>query len=166
MFSIAYRFSNKQVRKRMLRNQLFSMLLNMEELFDQHCSLPYAATRFLRSPHTSRFGPGTTKCSISICFDDCSTTDQMAQSPSSSPRILPDFKRERSSRPASILAAVFQASIPCFTQIGTATVRMRPPLPRRSIITHLPSRSRISSMLREASSRRRSAQPTRRAMIT
>ena len=64
------------------------------------------------------------KCSIPISFDDCSTTDQTAQSPSSSPTILPDFESGRSSLPFSIFAAAIQASIPCFTQIGTATVRM------------------------------------------
>ena len=32
-----------------------------------------------------------------ICLDDCSTTDQIAQSPSSSPIILPDFESGRSS---------------------------------------------------------------------
>jgi hypothetical protein len=66
---------------------------------------------------------------------------QIAQSSSSSPRILPDLETGRSSRTSSILAAVIQALIHCFTHIGTAAVRSRPPLPRRSIITHLPSRS-------------------------
>jgi hypothetical protein len=69
------------------------------------------------------------KCSIPICFDDCSTTDQMAQSPSSSRKIFHDFDTGRSRRPSSILAAVIQALIPCFTHIGTATVRILPPLP-------------------------------------
>ncbi len=75
------------------------------------------------------------KCSIPICFDDCSTTDQIAQSPSSSATSLPDFESSRSSLPFSSLTAAIQASIPCFAQIGTATVRIRPPLPRRSMIT-------------------------------
>ncbi len=103
---------------------------------------------------------------MQICFDDCSTKDQMAQSPSSSPSILPDFESGRWSRPLSIFAAVVQASIPCLTQIGTATVRTLPPLPRRSMITHRPFPQLNSSILRDASSRRRRAQPTSRAMIT
>jgi hypothetical protein len=37
-------------------------------------------------------------------------------------------------------AAVVQALIACFTHTGTATVRTRPPLPRRSAITHRFSR--------------------------
>jgi hypothetical protein len=36
-------------------------------------------------------------------------------------------------------AAVIQALIPNFTQMGMVTVRMRPPLPSRSASTHLPS---------------------------
>jgi pimeloyl-ACP methyl ester carboxylesterase len=44
---------------------------------------------------------------------------------------ISDFESGRSSLPLSIVAASVQASIPCFTQIGTATVRIRPPLPRR-----------------------------------
>jgi hypothetical protein len=47
------------------------------------------------------------------CFDDCSTTDQIAQSPSSSPTILPDFESGRSSLPLSTLAAVIQVSMAC-----------------------------------------------------
>src|SRR5438445_10057393 len=73
------------------------------------------------------------KCSIPICLDDCSTTDQMAQSPSSSPTILPDFESGRNRLPLSISAAAIQASIPCFTQMGTATVR---PLPTSLSIPH------------------------------
>ncbi len=53
--------------------------------------------------------------------------------------LLVIFERGRSSRPSSIFAAVIQALIACFTQMGTATVRILPPLPRRSMITHLPS---------------------------
>jgi hypothetical protein len=48
---------------------------------------------------------------------------------------LPDFESGRSRLPLSISAAAIQASIPCFTQMGTATVRRRPALPRRSMMT-------------------------------
>jgi hypothetical protein len=65
------------------------------------------------------------KCSIPICFDNCSTTDQTAQSLSVSRLILPLLETDRSSRPSSIPAAVLQASMPCSTQMGMATVRMR-----------------------------------------
>jgi hypothetical protein len=40
---------------------------------------------------------------------------------------LPPFAIDRSNRPFSMLAAVIQALIPCFTQTGTATIRMRLP---------------------------------------
>src|ERR1700720_4491587 len=71
------------------------------------------------------------KCSIPICFDDCSTTDQTAQSLRVSRLIFPLFEIDRSSRPSSMPAAVIQALMPCLTQIGMATVRMRRPLPSR-----------------------------------
>jgi hypothetical protein len=64
----------------------------------------------------------------------------MAQSPSSSPTILPDFESGRSSLPFSIFAAVIQVSMACLTQMGTATVRMRPPLG----IEHPATSSRIA----------------------
>ena len=55
-----------------------------------------------------------------ICFDDCSTTDQTAQSLNVSRLTLPLFETERSKRPSSMPAAVIQALIPCLTQIGIA----------------------------------------------
>jgi hypothetical protein len=51
------------------------------------------------------------------------------QSLSVSRLTLPLFETDRSSRPLSIPATVVQTSMPCFTQIGMATVRMRRPLP-------------------------------------
>jgi hypothetical protein len=69
-----------------------------------------------------------------------------AQSLNASPFSFPDFEMERSRRPSSISAAVIQMSIPCFTQIGTATVLTRPTLPRRSAITHRPYRIWMSSI--------------------
>src|SRR5260370_6340840 len=71
------------------------------------------------------------KCSIPICFDDCSTTDQTAQSLSVSRFTFPLLETERSRRPSSMPAAIIQALMPCFTQMGMATVRMRRPLPSR-----------------------------------
>jgi hypothetical protein len=53
-----------------------------------------------------------------ISFADCSTTDQIAQSPSSSPINFPLLESDRSNRPSSTFAATIQASIPCLTQIG------------------------------------------------
>jgi hypothetical protein len=41
---------------------------------------------------------------------------------------FPLLETERSSRPSSIPAAIIQALMPCLTQIGMATVRMRRPL--------------------------------------
>jgi hypothetical protein len=41
------------------------------------------------------------KCSMPICLDDCSTTDQIAQSLSVSRLIFPLFDTDRSSRPSS-----------------------------------------------------------------
>jgi hypothetical protein len=105
------------------------------------------------------------KCSIPICFADCSTTDQIAQSPNSSPINFPLLESGRSKRPSSILAAVIQASIPCLTQSGIATVRTRPPFPQRSGKTHRPSRISIPSTSRLASSCRRRAQPSSNAKI-
>jgi hypothetical protein len=58
-------------------------------------------------------------CSIPICFDDCSTTDQTAQSLSVSRLIFPLFEINRSRRPSSMPAAVIQVLIPCLTQMGT-----------------------------------------------
>jgi hypothetical protein len=58
------------------------------------------------------------KRSIPICCDDCSTTDQTAQSLSVSRFTFPLFETERSSRPLSIPAAVVQTSMPCFTRSG------------------------------------------------
>jgi hypothetical protein len=80
----------------------------------------------------AELGAGTAEvvsaeCSIPICFDDCSTTDQTAQSLNVSRLTFPLLETERSSRPSSIPAAVIQALMPCFTQIGMATVRMRLP---------------------------------------
>jgi len=72
-------------------------------------------------------------------FDDCSTIDQTAQSLSVSRLIFPLLEIDRNSRPSSIPAAVIQALIPCLTQIGMATVRMRRPLPSRSARTQRPS---------------------------
>jgi len=51
-----------------------------------------------------------------------------AQSLRVSRLIFPLLETDRSSRPSSIPAAVLQASMPCLTQIGMATVRMRRPL--------------------------------------
>src|SRR5258706_16419549 len=51
------------------------------------------------------------KCSIPICFDDCSTTDQTAQSLRVSRFIFPLFETDRSSRPSSMPAAAVQASM-------------------------------------------------------
>jgi len=79
------------------------------------------------------------KCSMPICLDDCSTIDQTAQSLSVARLILPLFEIKRSSRPSSIPAAIIQALMPCLTQIGMATVRMRRPLPSRSARTQRPS---------------------------
>jgi hypothetical protein len=53
-----------------------------------------------------------------ICFDDCSTTDQTAQSLRVSRLTLPLFETERSSRPSSMTAAVIQASMPLFDPDG------------------------------------------------
>jgi hypothetical protein len=75
-------------------------------------------------------------------------------------RIRPPLRMERSSRPRSSPAAEVQASMPCFTHTGMATMRIRSPLPRRSAITQRPSRIWISSIYREDSSSRRRAQPT------
>ena len=83
------------------------------------------------------------KCSIPICLDDCSTTDQTAQSLKLSRLTFPLFEMDRSSRPSSIPAAVLQALMPCLTQMGMATVRMRRPLPSRSARTQRPSQSGI-----------------------
>jgi hypothetical protein len=60
------------------------------------------------------------KCSIPICCDYCSTTDQTAQSLNVSRLIFPLFEMERSSRPLSMPDAVIQASMPCLTQMGVA----------------------------------------------
>ena len=76
-----------------------------------------------------------------------------------------DAASGRSSRPLSILASASQLSTPCLTQSGTATVRTRPPLPRRSASTQRFSLSWMSSTRSEASSRRRRAQPTSSARI-
>ncbi len=62
----------------------------------------------------------------------CSTTYQLAQSLRLSRLSLPLFETERSSGISSIPAAVSQALMPCLTQMGMATVRMRRPLPSRS----------------------------------
>ena len=59
-----------------------------------------------------------------------------ASLPGFPPIFLSPFLTDRKSRPSSILEAVSQTVIPFFSQTGTATVRMRPPLPRRSAITH------------------------------
>jgi hypothetical protein len=47
------------------------------------------------------------KCSIPICFNDCSTIDQPAQSLRVSRLILPFFEIDLISRPSSILAVTF-----------------------------------------------------------
>jgi hypothetical protein len=75
-----------------------------------------------------------------ISFADCSTTDQMDQSVSMSPLIFPPLRTGSKSRPSLIDAAAIQTSIALSTQIGIATVRTLPPLPRRSQMTHRPSR--------------------------
>jgi hypothetical protein len=77
----------------------------------------------------TQLGAGATeswapKCSIPICLDDCSTTDQTAQSLRLSRLTFPLFETERSSRPSSMPAAVIQALMPCLTQMGMATVRI------------------------------------------
>jgi hypothetical protein len=43
--------------------------------------------------------------------------DHIAQSPSSSPTILPDFESGRSSLPLSMLAALIQASMACLIHV-------------------------------------------------
>ena len=73
-------------------------------------------------------------------FRGGSTTLHTAQSLSSSPTTRPLLETGRSSRPALWPAAAVQESIRSLTHIGMATVRMRPPLPRRSAITQRPSR--------------------------
>jgi hypothetical protein len=108
---------------------------------------------------------GAPKCSMPICFDDCSTTDQTAQSLNVSRLIFPLFETERSSRPSAMPAAVIQALMPCLTQIGTATERMRLPFPSRSARTQRPSLCWMVSTSSSASSFRLRAQPTRSARI-
>ncbi|WP_187143428.1 hypothetical protein [Terriglobus albidus] len=78
-----------------------------------------------------------------ICSADCSRTDQIAQSPRSSSINFPLLESGRSKRPPSILAAIIQASIPCLTHSGIATVRTLPPFPLRSGKTQQPSRISI-----------------------
>ncbi|MDX6461747.1 MAG: hypothetical protein QOE55_5444 [Acidobacteriaceae bacterium] len=114
----------------------------------------------------AQLGAGTAqvvapKCSIPICFDDCSTIDQTAQSLSVSRLTFPLFETDRSSRPSSMPAAIIQALIPCLTQMGMATVRMRRPLPSRSASIQRPSRCWMVSTSSSASSLRRRAQPTK-----
>jgi len=70
------------------------------------------------------------QCSIPICCDDCSTTDQTAQSLSVSRLTFPLLETERSSRPLSMAAAVIQASMPCFTQMGWRRCVCVAPCPR------------------------------------
>jgi hypothetical protein len=72
----------------------------------------------------------TDKCSMPICFEDCSTIDQTAQSLSVSRLIFPLFEIDRSSRPSSMPAAVIQALIPCLTQIGRRRCGCAAPCPR------------------------------------
>jgi len=54
----------------------------------------------------AQFGAGAPKCSIPICLDDCSTTDQTAQSLSVSRLTFPLLETDRSSRPSSMLEAI------------------------------------------------------------
>jgi class 3 adenylate cyclase len=96
----------------------------------------------------------------------CSTTDQIAQSLSVSRLTFPLLETERSSRPSSMAAAVIQALIPCLTQMGIATVRMRLPFPSRSARTQRPSLCWMVSTSSSASSFRLRAQPTRSARMT
>ena len=54
-----------------------------------------------------------------------------SQSLSVSRLIFPLLETDRSSRPSSMPAAIIQALMPCLTEIGMVTVRMRQPLPKQ-----------------------------------
>ena len=75
---------------------------------------------------------------------------------------FPPVRMIRRSRPSPIPAAACQALMARLTQTGTATVRTRLPLPRRSAVTQRFSRIWISPTSSAASSLLRSAHPTRR----
>jgi hypothetical protein len=84
---------------------------------------------FLRQSFAQvRRRPCAPKWSIPICFYDCSATDQIAQSPSSSRRIFPDLETGRSRRPSSILAAVTK---------GCSSFRTRSPWSARRFLYQL-----------------------------
>ena len=75
------------------------------------------------------------------------------------------FPIARKIRPEEIRAALVQERIASLTHSGTGTVRTRPPFPRMSAKTALPSRSWRSSIRSATSSLRRRAQPRRTARI-
>ena len=117
-------------------------------------SVPDSAQRI--TPNNSQsYRSGAGRGRRSVQFQSASPIARRpTKSPSSSPISFPLFEIGRNRRPSSILAAIIQASIPCLTQRGIATVRTRPPFPQRSGKTHRPSRISIPSTSRLASRRR------------
>jgi hypothetical protein len=93
------------------------------------------------------------------------TTCQTVFSEIPCPQSLPARQTHLNSGPLSITAAVNQASIVSFTQLGTGTVRMCLPFPIRSTMAQRSSRRCNLSNVSSASSRRRSPQPSSIAKI-
>src|SRR5258705_1896556 len=90
----------------------------MDECPSRNLICSRSAPLFLHSFAQVRRRSWAPKCSMPICFDDCSTIDQIAQSLSVSRLTFPLFETDRSSRPSSMPAAVIQALMPCSTQMG------------------------------------------------
>ena len=98
---------------------------------------------------------------LAYCFTTCQTN----RSVTPSPQCLPARQTHRKSLPAEIAAAASHSSIVVFTQSGTGTVRMWPPLPTRSTIAQCSSRCCKCLKSRSANSRRRSPHPSKTARI-
>ena len=81
------------------------------------------------------------------------------------PQVRPALLIARKSIPVVRHADAVQASTRAFTQSGTGTVRICPPLPFRSAMIQCPSRSWISSIFSAAASARRRPQPISKATM-
>lgn len=93
------------------------------------------------------------------------TTHQITFSETLSPQTVPVLLTQRKNRPEVTGAAVVQQSRAVLTHSGTGTVRMCPPLPYRSTMTHRSSRFWMSDTAYCATSDRRRPHPASTAII-
>jgi hypothetical protein len=113
-----------------------------------------------RPPEVVRRELGIFKLAATF-FTTCHTVFSEIRSPHS----LSARQTQRNNGPRSIPAAASQASRVSFTQAGTGTERMCFPLPTRSTMAQRSSLFWMLSIVKSASSRRRSPHPSRIAKM-